>query len=244
MKRKGIDTNNILVVSSHADDHISCAGTILKLQEERGMVPFELVLTDSSRGQDFRAKKQAQRRQVSALRLKELSQASKFLGIRQTFLLKQPDFGLERSPELVFEVARVVRRVSPRIVIINGEYDAHPDHRVAFRIALDAIKLAAMGVEVEKLGEPFRVSVVLCVEQMLPDKIQILVDTTKFREKKQKLLDIYRSQMSPKSMAFEAGMAVVRGYHLRKPDGFTAEAFTLQNEFPILGFESQEGDIF
>lgn len=238
------NTKNILIISSHADDQISCAGTIFKLQEERGMVPFELVLTDSSLGQDFRAKKQANKKAVSSMRQKELSKASEFLGIKQTFLLKEPDFGLERTPKLVFSVAKVIREIAPEIVFINGEFDSHPDHRAAFRIGLDAIKLAAMSVNTKELGTSFRVPVVLCVEQMLPDRVQILVDITKFQEKKEKLLDIYKSQMSPKSLAFEKGMMAVRGYHLKKPAGFLAEAFTLQNEFPILVFEEEKGGPF
>lgn len=234
----------MLIISSHADDHISVAGTVMKLQEEQGMVPFELVLTNSNLGQDFRALKQADKKLVAQMRTEELSQASQFLGIRKTFFLNQPDFGLAYSSKLVFAVAKVIRTVQPQTVFINGEFDGHPDHRAAFRISLDAIKLAAMSIEVMTLGEAFRVPVVLCVEQMLPDKIQILVDITKYSLKKDQLLEIYKSQMSPKSLAFEKGMMAVRGYHLRKPNGFQAEAFTLQNEFPILGFESNETDIF
>lgn len=237
-------SKNFLIISTHADDHISCAGTIFKLQEERGMVPSELILTDSSLGQDFRAKKQADRKVVRIMRLKELSKASQFLGIRQTFLLKEPDFALERTPKLVFSVAKIIRKIKPQVVFINGEFDAHPDHRQSFRIALDAIKLAAMGVDTNKLGPTFRVPVVFCVEQMLPDRVQILVDITKFQDKKEQLFNIYLSQMSPKSLAFAKGLMAVRGYHLKKPDGFLAEAFTLQNEFPILGFENNEADIF
>ena len=236
--------NNILIISSHADDHISCAGTVFKLQEERGMVPFELVLTDSSEGQDFRAKKQAGRKTVSQMRLKELSKASQFLGIKQTFLLNQPDFGLVYSHKLIIQVAKVIRKTKPQIVFINGEFDAHPDHRAAFRISIDAIKLAAMGIDIKTLGEPFRIPIVLCVEQMLPDKVQILVDVTSYMDKKEGLFSIYMSQMSPKSLAFEKGLLAVRGYHLRKPDGFFAEGFTLQNEFPILGLEGYEAAIF
>jgi LmbE family N-acetylglucosaminyl deacetylase len=231
----------ILIISSHADDHISCAGTVFKLQEEQGMIPFELVLTDSSRGQDFRAEKTGNRKVVSTMRAKELSEASQFLGIRQTFFLKEPDMGLQIRPELLFAVAKIIRLIQPQIIFINGEFDAHPDHRAAFRISLDAIKLAAMGVETKKLGPLFRTPVVLCTEQMLPDRIQILVDITRFIGKKDQLLAIYKSQMSPKSLAFEKGMIAVRGYHLRKSDGFAAEAFTLQNEFPILGFEEDGG---
>lgn len=242
MKRKNL-VRSILIISSHADDHISCAGTVMKLVEERGIVPFELVLTDSSRGQDFRRKTQVNRKRVADVRLKELTQASRFLGIKKTFMLAQQDFGLQSKPKVIFDVAKVIRFVRPQIVFINGEFDAHPDHRAAFRIGLDAIKLAAMSVDIRKLGEPFRVPVVLCVEQMLPDRIQILVDITAVADKKEELLKIYSSQMSPKSLAFEHGMMVVRGYHLRKPDGLKAEAFTLQNEFPILGFENYETDI-
>ncbi len=239
-----MSSKNILIISSHADDHISCAGTVFKLQEERGMVPFELVLTDSSRGQNFKSKKQKNRKSVSEMRLKELSKASIFLGIKKTFFLREPDFGLQVKPEILFKVAKVIREVRPQIVFINGEFDAHPDHRAAFRIALDSIKLAAMGVDVETLGPSFRVPVVLCVEQMLPDKVQVLVDITKFKEKKEQLLNIYASQFSPKSLAFENGMLAVRGYHLKKPDGFLAEGFTFQDEFPMLGLEDNEADLF
>lgn len=241
---KLIQNNNILIISSHADDHISCSGTILKLQEERGLIPYEVVLTDSSRGQDFRANKQESRIKVSRVRSTELSEASKFLGVRKTFLMGAPDLGLAYQPKLLFKLAKVIRKIKPSIIFINGEYDAHPDHRISFRIALDAIKLSGMGVETEKLGPSFRVPVILCVEQMLPDRIQMVVDITKFKDKKDQLLKIYQSQMSPKSLAFEQGMLAVRGYHLRKPDGFFAEAFTFQNEFPILGFEDNETNIF
>ena len=232
--------NNLLIISSHADDHISCAGTVLKLQEDKGFTPFEVVLTDSSRGQDKRKNKQVNKKRVALVRAKELSEASKFLGIKKTFMLNQTDLELKNTPEVVFEVVKVIREVRPLIVFINGEFDAHPDHRTAFRIGLDALKIAAMNVDVKKLGQPFRVPEILCVEHMLPDRIQILVDITKFVDKKEQLLSIYASQMSPKSLAFERGMLAVRGYQLKKPDGLMAEAFTLQNEFPILAFEEED----
>lgn len=235
---------NILIISSHADDHISCAGTVFKLQEERGLIPFEAVLTDSSRGQDFRSQRSQNKLKVSLMRLKELSAASKFLGIRQTFLLGQTDLNLTYSTRLVFGVAKIIRQVKPQIIFINTEFDAHPDHRTAFRIGLDAVKVAAMGVERQKLGEPFRVPMVLCVEQMLPDKIQILVDVTRYQDKKEQLLKIYASQMSPKALAFEQGLGAVRGYHLKKTAGAVAEGFSLQNEFPVLALEDNETDLF
>ncbi len=94
-----------------------------------------------------------------------------------------------------------------------------------------------MGVKKESLGNPWRVPLVLCAEGMLPIKTQILVDISKFMEKKLKLFKIYESQASPKAVSFEKSLATVRGYHLRKSASFFAEAFSLQEEFPILMFE-------
>ena len=94
-----------------------------------------------------------------------------------------------------------------------------------------------MGVKKETLGYPWRVSLVLCAEGMLPIKTQILVDVSKYKDKKIKLFKLYQSQASTKALAFEESLGRVRGYHLRKENFLFAEAFTLQEEFPILLFE-------
>src|SRR3989344_3344851 len=52
-----------------------------------------------------------------------------------------------------------------------------------------------------------------------------------------KLFKIYKSQASSKAIIFEKGLAQIRGYHLRKENSLFAEAFSLQEEFPIILFE-------
>lgn len=232
-----MENKRLLIISAHADDHISCAGTVFKLQTEFGFKAFELVFTNSSLGQNFRVTKEIDPKQVTKTRSKELGKAQKFLGIVKSFNLNMPDLDLKYSQEIVFSVVKVIREVRPQIIFIHNPYDAHPDHKASYEISLTAIKVAAMGVLKETLGPSFRVPQVLCAEGMLPIKSQILVDITSYKKRRDKLFRFYVSQANSKAVSFEGGLAAVRGYHLRKVDGLFAEAFTLQEEFPILFFE-------
>lgn len=227
----------LLIISAHADDHVACAGTVFKLQKEFGFAAFEVVLTNSNLGQNFKAKRELSAQTVAKTRATELSRASKFLGIKQSFKLDLPDLGLTYTQNTLFQVVKVVRDVRPTLVFLHNPYDAHPDHQEAYKIGLNAIKIAATGVKKTSLGTPWRVPLVLCAEGMLPIKSQILVDVTKYMDKKIKLFQIYQSQANPKAISFEKGLATVRGYHLRKPNSEFAEAFTLQEEFPVLLFD-------
>ncbi len=231
---------NLLIISAHADDNISCAGTIFKLQAERGFVAYEVVLTNSQLGQSYKTLAEVSPKLVAQVRSKELVKAQRFLGIKKSFVFNQPDLGLTCSQELMFEVVKVIREVQPEVLFLLNPYDAHPDHKQAFQIGIEATKVAAMGVLRETLGKSFRVPMVLCAEGMLPIKTQILVDTTKYFMKKEKLFKIYSSQASPKALGFERSLATIRGYHLRRSEGKFAEAFTLQEEFPVLFFENEK----
>lgn len=209
------------------------------MAEKFDFEPSEVVLTNSNLGQNFRSKKELDVKTVAKTRSKELSTASKFLGIKKSFQLNQPDLALRYTRRFVFKVVEIIREVKPQIVFLHNQYDAHPDHKIAYEIGLTAIKVAAMGVKKETLGASWRVPLVLCSEGMLPIKTQILVDITGYMDKKIKLFRLYLSQASPKAIAFEKGLATVRGYHLRKEGSSFAEAFSLQEEFPVILFEEK-----
>jgi LmbE family N-acetylglucosaminyl deacetylase len=230
-------TQNILIISAHADDHVTCAGTCFKLQEEQNAQVYEIVLTDSSLGQDFKEKSELSTEVVSKTRSKELSKAAQKLGLKNLYTFHEDDMGLTYSREIALHVASVIREVRPSILFIHNDYDAHPDHLAAHRISVHAVKMAAMGIQKETLGAPWRTPLVLCCEGMLPIKSQILVNITPYMKKKRELFEIYASQATPQAISFETSLAQVRGYHLRLKDQLYAEAFTLQEEFPILLFE-------
>lgn len=227
----------LLIISAHADDHISCAGTVMKLHTENGYGAYEIVLTDSSQGQNFAGDVELSVTEVAKVRSKELSRASKFLGIVKSFQMNLPDLGLAYSDAIMYEVVRVIREVRPSVVFLHNSYDAHPDHLAAHEIGLHALKISAMGVRKETLGKSWRVPKVLCMEGMLPVESQILVDVTAYAKRKAKLFAIYTSQASSQAQDFVESLSRVRGYHLRKVGATHAEAFTVQNQFPILYFD-------
>src|SRR3989344_2421692 len=202
-----LKNKNLLIISAHADDHIACAGTVFKLEKESGFNSYELIFTNSELGQDYKAKTEIDPKTVLKTRAKELNKASKFLGIKRSFSLNQSDLGLTYSKDLVFETVKIIRKLEPEIVFLHNQYDAHPDHNEAFKIGLTAIKT------------------------------QILIDISKYSNQKTKLFKIYKSQASSKAIIFEKGLAQIRGYHLRKENSLFAEAFSLQEEFPIILFE-------
>lgn len=228
----------ILIISAHADDHVACAGTIFKLVDS-GYIPYEIVLTNSGEGPDMRkVGKKQNPKMVSDLRKSELSVASKFLGIKQTFFLDQEDLGLTYSKKLMIEVMSLIRKVKPTISIIMNSFDWHPDHREAYKIASEALKWAGSGIRPE-MGKSWKTPIVLCAEGMIPAEVNVLVDITQYADKKIQLWKLYDSQATSKSVKFEEGLMQVRGYQLRKTNGFFAEGFTTDPVSPILLFEDE-----
>lgn len=232
-----LNINSVLVISAHADDHLASAGTLFKLKA-KGFQLFEVIMTDSSEGRDYRdsAKARKSRKAISLMRDSELSEASKFLGIQKTIKLDQEDLGLTYSKKLVFEVVPIIRAIKPKIVIIMNSFDFHPDHRETYKIASEAFKWAGSGVKPE-LGDAFRTPIVLCVEGMMPIEPNILVDITEFADKKAQLLSIYASQSSPKMINFDVSLAAVRGYQLRRKGSLCAEAFSTDPFSPSILFD-------
>ncbi|NCS32445.1 PIG-L family deacetylase [bacterium] len=228
-----VSTPSVLVISAHADDHIACAGTLLKLKD-MGYAINEIVLTTSEEGRDFRHPEGDYN--VAELRSQELSKASEFLGVSNTFMFGEEDLNLQYSKELVFRVVQIIRTLRPRVGIMHSSFDWHPDHRAAFAISSEAFKMAATGIQPEK-GDQWRTPVVIAAEGMLPVQPNILVDVTAYAQKKLTLWKIYESQAKPKAINFEESLMQVRGYHVRRPGSFMAEAFTTDPTSPMLLFD-------
>lgn len=227
----------VLVLSAHADDHLTCAGTLFKLRDQ-GYELFEIVLTDSSEGRDFSAPASATatKEEIINMRSRELSEASKFLGISKTFSLGQEDLGLTYSKKLMLDIVPIIREVQPEIGIIMNSFDWHPDHRETFKIGSEAFKWAGSTVKPE-LGDFWRTPIVLVSEGMIPAPVSVLVDITGYEEKKEQLFLKYVSQASDKAVKFEKSMSNVRGYALRRPNSFSAEGYSFDPSSPAILFD-------
>lgn len=227
----------LLIISAHADDHIICAGTVFKLLDE-GYEAYELLMTDSSEGNDRRAGKLLQDRgKVAELRESEFTEATKFLGIKRRYSLCQEDLNLEFSKELMLQVIKVIREVKPDIIFTMNETDYHKDHIATAKIVQEASFWASGGVHPE-LGDAHRTGIVLYGEGMLPIMPDVLVDISAYHEKKLELFRIYASQANDKAVSFADSLAEVRGYHLRKSKNKQyAEAFTISHKFFSILFD-------
>ena len=126
---KKLDTGkNILIVSAHADDHITSAGSVFKLQSQ-GYNAYEILLTNSQEGRDRRGKSKSAKNAVINLRVGEFDRATEFLGIKQKFLLAEEDLNLQFSKKLMFKVVKIIRQVKPEVIFTLNPLDYHSDHR-------------------------------------------------------------------------------------------------------------------
>lgn len=125
---------DILAIAAHRDDvELNCGGTLLRAADA-GYRTAVLDLTAGETG----TRGSAQERSVEA------SHAAELLGLSARETLGLPDAGIVNSPATRTEVAKVIRRFAPRIVIAPAPRGRHPDHRVAAQLVRDACFVAGL----------------------------------------------------------------------------------------------------
>jgi LmbE family N-acetylglucosaminyl deacetylase len=134
----------VLAIFAHPDDaEIAAGGTLAKLAAA-GRDVHLLVLTNGDRGSQDR---KLDRAELARIRAKETEDGARVLGLVGTTVLDVHDGDLENTPAIRAEVARVIRRIRPAIVVscdptawfFDNRYYNHSDHRTAGVIALDAV---------------------------------------------------------------------------------------------------------
>lgn len=132
-----------MVVVAHADDaEYGCSGTVAQLTR-RGWDVVYVLCTDGSRGSEDR---DLSGEDLSAIRRREQIAAGKILGLKAVEFLGYPDSFLTPSLELRKDIARMIRKHRPDVLITNNptrelsnnSYIGHPDHQAAGEAALSA----------------------------------------------------------------------------------------------------------
>lgn len=124
----------ILAIAAHRDDvELTCGGTLIGAAR-RGQRTAILDLTQGEMGT----------RGSAGLRAEEASRAAEVLGCVARETLGLPDAGIENTPATREQLARVIRRFRPRIVIAPALEGRHPDHRVAAQLVRDACFVAGL----------------------------------------------------------------------------------------------------
>ncbi len=112
---------DVLAIAAHRDDvEQTCGGTLLRMAA-RGLRTAILDLTQGEAGTRGSAEERAA----------EAAEAAKLLGVGWRQALDLPDGAVENTLENRIEIARVLRLLRPRVVILPYWQARHPDHAVA-----------------------------------------------------------------------------------------------------------------
>jgi bacillithiol biosynthesis deacetylase BshB1 len=188
------DPVDLLAIFPHPDDaELGCGGTLAKAAS-RG---HRVAIVDLARGE------MASRGTVE-LRAREAQKAARVLGVAVRENVGLPDAGLRNDPATREQVALVIRRFRPRVVIAPALEGRHPDHRVAAQLVRDACfvaGLAKVAPEVPK-HRPFKILHSTTHRQDF-NRPTFVVDVTAEFELKLEAIRCYESQFEGLTQAGE-----------------------------------------
>jgi bacillithiol biosynthesis deacetylase BshB1 len=133
-------------------------------------------------------------------RATEAGEAARILGAAERVSLSLPDAGLQVIPEHKGAVVAELRRLRPRVVLLQHWEQRHPDHAAASRIVYDASILAGLRNYRPDLGAAFRPSkLVYAVTMTEANDIRpsFVVDVTPVWDTKLRAIAAFASQFTP-----------------------------------------------
>ena len=126
---------DLLAVAAHRDDvELTCGGTLIKAVAQG----YRVGIIDLTRGE-------MGTRGSAELRASEASRAAEIMGVVARDNLGLPDAGIVNDVATREQLARVIRRATPRVVIAPAPRGRHPDHRIAAELIRDACFVAGLG---------------------------------------------------------------------------------------------------
>jgi len=183
----GID---VAAFCAHTDDAELVMGGTLAKEAGRGR---RVALVDLTRGE-------AGSRGTPQTRAAEAAEAARILGAVHRESLGLPDARLQVTPEQKDPVVEAVRRMRPRVVMLQHWRQRHPDHAAASRIVYDACFLAGLRNYRPDLGPAFRPAKLVYAVTMteaMDITPSFVVDVTDVWETKLRAISAFVSQFTP-----------------------------------------------
>lgn len=175
---------------AHPDDAELVMGGALVKAAARGR---RIALVDLTRGE-------AGSRGTPETRAAEAAEAARILGVAHRESLGLPDARLTVDPDSKDRVVEAVRRLRPRVVVLQHWEQRHPDHAAASRIVYDACFLAGLRNYRPDLGAAFRpAKLVYSVTLTEASDVtpSFVVDVTDVWEVKMRAVAAFASQFTP-----------------------------------------------
>jgi LmbE family N-acetylglucosaminyl deacetylase len=185
----------VMVIIAHPDDaEFLCAGTVARFVARGYRVQY-ILATSGDKGSDDPA---ATPEQLAATREAEQLAAARILGVTDVTFLRHHDGELEVTLPFRRELAGVIRRGKPDVVLTFDpwqRYQMHPDHRAVGQTALDAVAAARDRMYYpEQVAEGLAPQRVHNVYFFATDQPNFYVDITVTIDKKLEALRAHASQ--------------------------------------------------
>ena len=185
---------SLLAIFPHPDDaELGCGGTLAKA----AAAGHRTGIVDLARGE------MASRGTVE-LRIAESKRAAAVLGVPVRENVCLPDAAMRNDPETREQLARVIRRLRPRVVIAPALEGRHPDHRVAAQLVRDACFIAGLAKVAPDLPPHRPLKILHCMTHR-QDFVRpsFVVDVSDQLEKKLEAVRCYESQFEGLTQAGE-----------------------------------------
>jgi bacillithiol biosynthesis deacetylase BshB1 len=188
---------DVLAIAAHRDDvEQTCGGTLLRMAS-RGL---RTAILDLTRGE-------AGTRGSVLEREAEANEAARLLGVGWREALDLTDGAVENTLENRIKIARVLRRVRPRVVILPYWQARHPDHAMVAEVGYQACFIAGLKKIDHPLWAQLESDLAPELEPHRPFKIiyaslyadvrpSFIVDITPYIEQRHDALMAYKSQYS------------------------------------------------
>jgi N-acetylglucosamine malate deacetylase 1 len=174
---------DVLAIAAHRDDvEQTCGGTLLRMAA-RGL---RTAILDLTRGE-------AGSRGTAEDRGREAAEAAKLLGVGWRQALDLPDGAVENTLENRVKIARVLRDLRPRAVILPYWQARHPDHAITATLGYEACFLAGLA-KIETGTAPYRPFKIVYASLYADVRPSFVVDITPFIEQRHAALMAYQSQ--------------------------------------------------
>ena len=185
---------DVLAIAAHRDDvELTCGGALLRAVQF-GRRTAVLDLTAGEMGTRGNAE----------IREAEAAAAAAVLGLSARENLGLPDAGITNTPETRAQLARAIRRFTPRVVIAPAPDGRHPDHRVASELVRDASFVAGLAKVAPDVPRhrPFKVIYSVSFREDWA-KPTFVVDISDVFDKKLEAVACYGSQFAHATQAGE-----------------------------------------
>ncbi|HEX3893718.1 MAG TPA: bacillithiol biosynthesis deacetylase BshB1 [Terracidiphilus sp.] len=174
---------DVLAIAAHRDDvEQTCGGTLLRMAA-RGL---RTAILDLTRGE-------AGTRGTAGERAREAAEAATLLGVGWRDALDLPDGDVENTYQNRVKIARIVRTLRPRVVILPYGQARHPDHAIVAALGYEACFLSGLA-KVDTGTAPHRPFKIVYASLYADVRPSFVVDITPFIEQRHLALMAYKSQ--------------------------------------------------